>query len=184
MRLRVDPWDPEYGASPELESELGPPAGLDLEVEESAPGGRSRPTPRTVAVLRVHRRRAADRGAAVRRGGRRAAPGLAGSWAVGCAWSTRPPKIAAVSVGRDAGGRRGLGRRRLRSRVGGQPLLFWPHVGSRSCARSILCRACRTRCARPRRTGARDARAAAAPISSSPTARSTTFCQGPAVGHG
>jgi hypothetical protein len=29
------------------------------------------------------------------------APGLAGSWAVGCAWSTRPPKIDAVTVGRE-----------------------------------------------------------------------------------
>ena len=28
-------------------------------------------------------------------------PGLAGSWAVGCAWSTRPPKISSITVGRE-----------------------------------------------------------------------------------
>ena len=35
MRLRIDPWDPEYGSSVELEPDLGPPAGLDLEIEMS-----------------------------------------------------------------------------------------------------------------------------------------------------
>ena len=33
MKLRVDPWDPEYGGSIELDPDLGPPAGLDLGVE-------------------------------------------------------------------------------------------------------------------------------------------------------
>ena len=29
------------------------------------------------------------------------APGLAGSWAVGCAWSSLPPRISDVRVGRE-----------------------------------------------------------------------------------
>ena len=33
MKLRVDPWDPEYGGSIEIEPDLGPPPGLELEIE-------------------------------------------------------------------------------------------------------------------------------------------------------
>lgn len=37
MRLRVDPWQPNYGASAELEADLAPPVGLQLDVEVSGP---------------------------------------------------------------------------------------------------------------------------------------------------
>ena len=34
MRLRVDPWEPEFGPSIELDDELAPAVGLDLTVEQ------------------------------------------------------------------------------------------------------------------------------------------------------
>jgi hypothetical protein len=33
MRLRIDPWDPEYGASAEIDPDLEEPVGLELAVE-------------------------------------------------------------------------------------------------------------------------------------------------------
>src|SRR3712207_4476920 len=102
MRLRVDPWDPEYGSSVELEPDLGPPAGLDLLVEEPgdwtpiAAGHRDQlPCCAFVdGVRRIDARLFAEEGGVE-------APGLAGSWAVGCAWSTQPPRVAEVRVGRE-----------------------------------------------------------------------------------
>ena len=102
MRLRVDPWDPEYGSSVELEPDLGPPAGLDLLVEEPgdwtpiAAGHRDQlPCCAFVdGVRRIDARLFAEEGGVE-------APGLAGSWAVGCAWSTLPPRVAEVRVGRE-----------------------------------------------------------------------------------
>src|SRR3954447_16398788 len=84
MRLRVDPWDPEYGASVELDAELEPAAGLDLTVEVA---GAWTPIPATRRVAvpccafvdgvrRVDVRLFAEEGDV-------SAPGLAGSWAVG-----------------------------------------------------------------------------------------------------
>ena len=102
MVLRVDPWDPEYGASIEFDPELEPAAGLDLTVEE--PGAWSPlPAPRVQegrccafvdGVRRIEVRLFAEEGDV-------AAPALAGSWAVGCAWSSRPPSIADVTLGRE-----------------------------------------------------------------------------------
>jgi hypothetical protein len=102
MKLRVDPWDPEYGGSIELDSDLGPPAGLDLGVEVD--GGWS-PVPAPAVrsavccafidgVRRIDLRLFAEEGDT-------AAPGLAGSWAVGSAWSTLPPEISDVRLGRE-----------------------------------------------------------------------------------
>jgi hypothetical protein len=102
MQLRVDPWDPEYGASVELMTDLGPPVGLELGVEV---GGAWRPIAAAQSgripccafidgVRRIDARLFAEDGDVQ-------APGLAGSWAVGCAWSRRPPEIADVEVGRE-----------------------------------------------------------------------------------
>jgi hypothetical protein len=102
MKLRIDPWDPEYGGSVELEPELGPPAGLDLGVEVEGPWApipsrRREDLPCCAfvdGVRRIDVRLFAEQNGT-------AAPGLAGSWAVGCAWSTRPPRISDVIVGRE-----------------------------------------------------------------------------------
>jgi hypothetical protein len=102
LRLRIDPWDPEYGASVELDDALEPPVGLDLEVEQSgdwapvAPGALAElPCCAFVdGVRRIEARLFAEDGGAE-------APGLAGSWAVGAAWSTRPPRIDEITVGRE-----------------------------------------------------------------------------------
>lgn len=102
MRLRIDPWDPEYGGSIELEPDLGEPAGLALDVEVGGPWS---PVPCQArealpccafidGVRRIDARLfAEDREISV--------PALAGSWAVGYALSARPPKIAEVRVGRE-----------------------------------------------------------------------------------
>lgn len=102
MRLRVDPWDPEYGASAELDPDLGPPVGLELGVEvegrwSPVPAPSRAQLPCCVFIDGVRRIEAA----LFAQDGDLQAPGLAGSWAVGCAWSTRPPKIDAVTVGRE-----------------------------------------------------------------------------------
>jgi hypothetical protein len=102
MVLRIDPWDPEYGASVELDETLEPPVGLDLEVEQPgdwapvAPGGLAElPCCAFVdGVRRIEARLFAEEGGAE-------APGLAGSWAVGAAWSTRPPGVDEIVVGRE-----------------------------------------------------------------------------------
>jgi hypothetical protein len=102
LRLRIDPWDPEYGASVELDETLEPAVGLDLDVEQSgdwAPIARGalRELPCCAfvdGVRRIEARLFAEDGAAE-------APGLAGSWAVGAAWSTRPPRIDEIAVGRE-----------------------------------------------------------------------------------
>ena len=102
MRLRIDPWDPEYGASVELDEALEPPIGLELEVEQSgdwapvAPGALGDlPCCAFVdGVRRIEARLFAEDGDAE-------ATGLAGSWAVGAAWSTRPPRIDEIAVGRE-----------------------------------------------------------------------------------
>lgn len=102
MRLCVDPWDPEYGASAEIDVDLGPPVGLHLDAEVAGPWS---PMPATGqaelpccafvdGVRRIDVRLFAEDKDIQ-------APGLAGSWAVGCAWSTRPPKIRTIVVGRE-----------------------------------------------------------------------------------
>lgn len=103
MRLRVDPWDPEYGASVELDDDLAPPVGLDLDVEVAGawePIDHGLPSDLTTpccafvdGVRRIDARLFAEEGSVE-------APGLAGCYAVGAAWSTLPPKVDSVAVGR------------------------------------------------------------------------------------
>jgi len=127
MRLRVDPWNPEYGSSVELLTDLAPPVGLDLTIEVAGEWRTIPPATRPQApccafidgVRRIDARLYAEDGDAQ-------APALAGSWAVGCAWSRRPPAIADVEVGREliVGG--GLSAPALDVSVGTQRLGFRP----------------------------------------------------------
>ncbi|MEA2330707.1 MAG: hypothetical protein QOH58_845 [Thermoleophilaceae bacterium] len=54
------------------------------------------------------------------------APGLAGSWAVGCAWSTKPPAIGEVEVGRSVVVGGGLVPDPLVVQAGAHSMLFEP----------------------------------------------------------
>jgi hypothetical protein len=98
--LRVDPWDPEYGTSLELEELEEAPQAVELDVE---PVSWQPVAPEAVAELpcyafvdgvrRIDVRLFAEEGGVT-------APALAGSWAVGAAWSTLPPSIGEIVVGR------------------------------------------------------------------------------------
>lgn len=127
MKLRIDPWDPEYGSSVELEPEPGLPEGLVLDVEvvgqwaPIAPG--AVPPPRCCAfidgVRRVDARLFAQAGDVE-------APGLAGSWAVGCARSCSPATVESVEVGRSLVVGGGLGGTPVALWIGRQRLAFQP----------------------------------------------------------
>jgi hypothetical protein len=127
MRLRVDPWDPEYGASVELDDDVEPAAGLDLTAEVSGPWSPISAAQRedvpccafVDGVRRIDASLFAEEGDVQ-------APGLAGSWAVGCAWSTRPPAIGDVEVGRSVVVGAGLMPDVMAARAGSQTLLFEP----------------------------------------------------------
>jgi hypothetical protein len=125
MKLRIDPWDPEYGASVELEPELGPPAGLALDAEVDgpwtpigAPAQGELPCCAFIdGVRRIDARLFAE-------DDEKEAPALAGSWAVGCALSTRPPHIADIRVGRELVIGGGLQIDAIEMTIGGQHLRF------------------------------------------------------------
>lgn len=122
-RLKVDPWDPEYGASIEIDDDLAP-APVDFDVEPGTWDARTAvaPTdlPRCAFVDGV--RRIDVRLFAENEGG--TAPALAGSWAVGTSWATRPPRIDRCQVGRAlvVGGE--LAHPEMVVFVGGQPLHY------------------------------------------------------------
>lgn len=127
MRLRIDPWDPEYGASAEIEPGLEEPVGLDLTIEfpeewRAVPAPPLEELPRCAfvdGVRRIEARLFAEDGEIE-------APGLAGSWAVGCAWSMQPPKIGNIEVGRELVLGGGLARPAMTVEVGGCSLSFEP----------------------------------------------------------
>jgi len=125
VKLRVDPWDPEYGGSVEFDPDLGPPAGLELDVEAD---GAWHPVAAPVArppaccafidgVRRIDVRLFAE-------DGDEAAPALAGSWAVGVAWSSLPPKISNVRLGREIVVGGGLSAAALDVSIGGTAVRF------------------------------------------------------------
>lgn len=99
-RLRIDPWDPEYGGSIELE-ELPPPS-VDLDVEDGPwePRRAEAPAELPCCAFVDGVRRIDVRLFAEEEEGGVAAPALAGSWAVGVAWAVRPPRIGTIRVGR------------------------------------------------------------------------------------
>jgi hypothetical protein len=116
--LRVDPWDPEYGASTvDLLAEEGPQS-IEFSIEDRpweaiAPSPIDK-LPRCAfvdGVRRIDVRLFAEEDSQV-------APGLAGSWAVGSAWSTRPPTINDVVVGRNLVVGGGLAHPSLEVQVG------------------------------------------------------------------
>jgi hypothetical protein len=127
MKLRIDPWDPGYGASVELETELDEVVGLDLEAEVKGP---SKPIPGPEAeegiccvfvdgVRRIDARLFAEEND-------RESPGLAGSWAVGAAWSTIPPEVKDICVGREVVLGDGLAPDPIELRIGSYELNFSP----------------------------------------------------------
>ena len=126
MNLRIDPWDPEYGSSVELEPDPGPPPGLDLTVEVAGVWEAIAPGPRSVrccafidGVRRIDARLFAEADGSE-------APALAGSWAVGCARSSRPPSVVAVRVGRELVVGGGISGGGLELTIGGQRLRYRP----------------------------------------------------------
>jgi hypothetical protein len=127
VKLRIDPWDPEYGASAEIDTELEEPVGLDLSAEVvgpwrpiEVPWRDGLPCCAFVdGVRRIDARLFAEEGEAE-------APGLAGSWAVGGAWSTRPPKIDRIVVGRELVLGAGLAHPPLAVTVGSREWIFSP----------------------------------------------------------
>ncbi|MCW5714480.1 MAG: hypothetical protein KIT43_08230 [Bauldia sp.] len=123
-RLRVDTWDPEYGTSVELSDadDLGP-ANVRLDLE----GPWSPLTPALPEILpsvafidgvrRIDIRLFAEVDAEF-------APAVAGSWAVGVAWSARPPLIDAVRIGRTLVVGGGLAHQDLVGAVGDHALTY------------------------------------------------------------
>ena len=125
--LRVDPWEVDHGGSLELDDELSPPpVELDVEPVPWAPVAPD-PVQRVACCAFVDGRRRIDVRLFAEAGGI-AAPALAGSWAVGAAWSTLPPRIDSVRIGRTlvVGGR--FSHSDLVAVVGGTTLTYEAHT--------------------------------------------------------
>lgn len=123
-RLRVDPWDPEYGGSVEIDDDLDAPT-VEFEVEPGEWRPRSteevRPDLPCCAfvdgVRRIDVRLFAEEDNVV-------APALAGSWAVGASWATRPPRLDRVHVGRALVVGGGMNHQELIALIGAQPVHY------------------------------------------------------------
>ena len=122
--LRVDPWDPEYGTSLEFEALDELPQTVELDIEPVpwqpiAPRASDElPCCAFVdGVRRIDVRLFAEEDGAM-------APALAGSWAVGAAWSTRPPSVGEIVVGRTLVVGGGLTHGDLTPHVGGDELRY------------------------------------------------------------
>ena len=120
--LRVDPWDPEYGGSVDIEE--GPPPSVTLDVEDGpwearvpAPPARLPRCAFVDGVRRIDVRLYAEEDT-------RVAPALAGSWAVGSAWADEPPVIDHVNVGRALVVGGGLRHPDLAVEIGGQRITY------------------------------------------------------------
>jgi hypothetical protein len=122
--LRVDPWDPEYGASAVgLLAEEGPQS-IEFAIEDRL---WQAVAPKPVdelpcyvfvdGVRRIDVRLFAEEDSQV-------APALAGSWAVGSAWSTRPPTINDAVVGRNLVVGGGLAHSHLEVQVGEDDFVY------------------------------------------------------------
>jgi hypothetical protein len=123
--LRVDPWDPEMGASlePLDEAEEKIPS-VDLKAEGVAWAPIAPPAPPSVprcafidGVRRIDVRLFAEEGGVI-------APGLAGSWAVGVAWACQPSEIEPIRQGRALVVGGGLTCPDLIARIGTQELRY------------------------------------------------------------
>jgi hypothetical protein len=122
--LRVDPWDADYGTSLEFMALEGLPQTVELDIEP-VPWQPIAPQPSDDlpccafldGVRRIDVRLFAEEGETM-------APALAGSWAVGTAWSTRPPSIGEIVIGRTLVVGGGLTHPDLRPRVGAEDLRY------------------------------------------------------------
>lgn len=123
--LRVDPWDPEYGGSLEFDPLDELPQAVELDVED-LPWQPVKPESVDElpccafldGVRRIDLRLfAEDENEAP-------APALAGSWAVGTAWSTRPPSIGEIVVGRNLVVGGGIRHPNLLPRIGRDELRY------------------------------------------------------------
>ena len=102
LNLRVDPWDPGYGSSIEQLDELAETetdVWLDVEDRpwEAVPPSRAADDLCCAfidGIRRVECRLFAESEGVDM-------PALAGAWAVGVAWGTRPPRIDGITVGRE-----------------------------------------------------------------------------------
>jgi hypothetical protein len=101
LNLRIDPWDPGYGSSVETDEPAETTTDVRLDVEGDrwiAIAGTPVPDDFCCAFIdgirRVECRLFAERQGVDM-------PALAGAWAVGVAWGTRPPRIEPVQVGRE-----------------------------------------------------------------------------------
>jgi len=124
--LRVDPWDPGYGTSLELELQLedDPQQSVELDVEPVAwapvdpPEVEDLPCCAFVdGVRRIDLRLFAEEASGM-------APALAGSWACGVAWSKQPPSVDEIVVGRTLVVGGGLTHDDLAPRVGVDELRY------------------------------------------------------------
>jgi hypothetical protein len=122
--LRVDPWDPEYGASTvDLLADEGPQS-IEFAIEDrpwqpvQPPSLHEIPCCAFVdGVRRIDVRLFAEDENAI-------GPALAGSWAVGSAWSTRPPAIDDIEVGHNLVVGGGLEHADLLTQVGGDDFRY------------------------------------------------------------
>ncbi|MEX0749641.1 MAG: hypothetical protein WD359_02440 [Dehalococcoidia bacterium] len=124
--LRVDPWDPGYGSSLELELQLedDPQQAVELDVEPvdwapvDPPEVEDLPCCAFVdGVRRIDLRLFAEEASGM-------APALAGSWACGVAWSKLPPSVDEIIVGRTLVVGGGLTHDDLTPRVGADELRY------------------------------------------------------------
>jgi len=122
--LRVDPWDPGYGASLELEALEEAPQTVELDVEPvpwrtlPSDGVSSVPCCAFVdGVRRIDLRLFAEETGL-------SEPALAGSWSVGVAWSTLPPRIDEIVIGRTLVVGGGLSHDDLTLTVGAEELRY------------------------------------------------------------
>lgn len=101
VTLRVDTWDPDYGASFEVADVADEtPGSVRVDVEGIPWAAVTSDPPSQMPVVafidgvrRIDVRLFAEDGPVV-------APALAGSWAVGVAWASKPPAIDSVTIGR------------------------------------------------------------------------------------
>jgi hypothetical protein len=125
--LRVDTWNPEYGASIDTDDE---PARASQVIEFDVEGVLWAPIevppvsgPPCCAfvdgVRRIDRLLFAEEGEFV-------APALAGSWGAGVAWSSKPPTIGPVSVGRTVVVGGGRTHPELQATIGPEKLIYEP----------------------------------------------------------
>jgi hypothetical protein len=124
--LRVDPWDPGYGTSLELELQLEDDLQQAVELDVEPVDWASVDPPKVEdlphcafvdGVRRIDLRLFAEEASGM-------APALAGSWACGVAWSKLPPSVDDVVVGRTLVVGGGLTHDDLIPRVGADELRY------------------------------------------------------------